>query len=541
MFKVRSDFQDGMNNLLSGLRRRFWTSILLGAFLCTVGPAAMIAKAQGGSAGIGYTFKDVFFAFITLGFLILIGRWIRQKVGLFQTLFLPSSIVAGVIALLLGPGVLGAIVSAIAGDASLLANGLFPPQILAVWSAIPGVFINIVFATIFLGEFIPPPGEIWRRASPQVAFGQSLAWGQYVVGLLLAILVLGPLFGLPPMAGALIEIGFEGGHGTAAGMAEVFQELGFEAGPDLAVGMATVGIVSGIIAGVALANWGRQRGHTASSRLDTQIPADVQERMPVEEEDPVMAEKRRRHLSSLLIDPLSIQFGFVGVAIAIGWVILRLLVLIESATWNRGGEGLEVIGGIPLFPMALVGGIIVQLLLKRLDKQYLISRPLMVRIGGVALDSIIVAALSSISLAIIAQNLGAFAVLAIAGIAWNVLFFVYFAPRMIPVNWFERGLGDMGQSMGVTATGILLMRMVDPDDRTGAFESFGYKQLFFEPIVGGGLFTGAAPLLINRFGPVPVLLLTGGLLAFWIIFGLWNYKKIAQAVAVPQKETVTVP
>lgn len=77
----------------------------------------------------------------------------------------------------------------------------------------------------------------------------------------------------------------------------------------------------------------------------------------------------------------------------------------------------------------------------------------------------------------------------------------------------------MGQSMGVTATGILLLRMVDPENRTGAFESFAYKQLFFEPIVGGGLFTAAAPALVVRFGLVPVLLLTGGLLIFWLAMG----------------------
>ncbi len=53
--------------------------------------------------------------------------------------------------------------------------------------------------------------------------------------------------------------------------------------------------------------------------------------------------------------------------------------------------------------------------------------------------------------------------------------------------------------------------MVDPENRTGAFESFAYKQLFFEPIVGGGLFTAAAPALIARFGSISILLLTSEL------------------------------
>lgn len=38
--------------------------------------------------------------------------------------------------------------------------------------------------------------------------------------------------------GGLIEIGFEGGHGTAAGMADTFADLGFEEGADLALGLA---------------------------------------------------------------------------------------------------------------------------------------------------------------------------------------------------------------------------------------------------------------------------------------------------------------
>lgn len=503
-------------------------SIFIGALILLIGPGAVIALAQGSGKGTSYDFKDVFFAFVILSFLILFGRWLRQKVPLFQTLFLPSSIVAGGVALLLGPGVLGAIAKALSGEDFFLANGLFPQPIRDVWSAVPGVFINIVFATIFLGEYIPSPRDIWRKAAPQVAFGQTLAWGQYVVGLLLAILVLTPVFGLDPIAGALIEIAFEGGHGTAAGMAPVLTNLGFADGPDLALGLATVGIVSGIVAGVVLAEWGRKKGYIAVTQGENLWQETAAEGHV---ESLEIREKRARHQRSLLIDPLSIQFGFVGLAIAIGWLILQAFIFIESVTWNRGGEGREILSAIPLFPLALVGGIIVQLILERLHRTYLIDRQLMNRIGGVALDVTIVTALASISLAVIGGNLGAFITLSLAGIAWNILVFIFLAPRIIPTYWFERGIGDMGQSMGVTATGLLLMRMVDPDNHSGAFESFAYKQLFFEPIVGGGLFTAVAPILIREWGPVPVLLLTSVILAFWLVFGFWNYRQMTKPMA----------
>src|SRR5699024_1923612 len=89
--------------------------------------------------------------------------------------------------------------------------------------------------------------------------------------------------------------------------------------------------------------------------------------------------------------------------------------------------------------------------------------------------------------------------------------------------WFERGIGDFGQSMGVTATGLILMRIVDPEGRSPAFEAFGYKQLVFEPFFGGGLVTAMAVPLVFFFGPWPLLIgmavvllvsAVGGLLIF---------------------------
>ena len=158
-----------------------------------------------------FNLLNVLFAFIIVGILLLVARVIKHKIGLFQTLYIPESIIAGAIALLLGTGVLGAIAVATgASPDSYLAGGLFPEEMREVWSQSPGVFINIVFAALFLGEHIPNPRDIWRKTAPQVAFGQTLAWGQYVLGILVTLLVLTPLFDANPSTGALIEIGFEG-------------------------------------------------------------------------------------------------------------------------------------------------------------------------------------------------------------------------------------------------------------------------------------------------------------------------------------------
>lgn len=482
-----------------------------------------------------FVLRDVFFAFIWIGLLVLGGRYLKQKIRWIQHLYLPESIVAGTLALLLGPQVLGAIATAWSGEDSLLATGLFPEAIRTVWSQSPGVFINIVFAALFLGEHIPNPREIWRKTAPQVVFGQSLAWGQYVVGILVTLIILVPVFGINPIAAALIEIGFEGGHGTAGGMTETFLDLGFADGPDLALGLATVGIVSGIICGTTLANWARQKGHIQSFQAEVEDSDEIPNL--TESESPEMQRRRSQLMRGLLVDPLSLHFGIVGIAIVIGWLIQRGLILLEAATW--GQTGFTVMTYVPLFPMALIGGIIVQIVMIRLGLDALIVQSLMKNIAGVALDVVVVTALASISLTVIGSNLVPFIILSVAGIVWNVGFFLFYAPRIFPSYWFEKGIGDMGQSMGVTATGILLLRMVDPYNRSTAFESFAYKQLFFEPIVGGGLFTAAAPALIVNLGLLTTLVITGGLLVFWLGMGyLLMVRRAQEARTAPQREFI---
>ena len=298
-------------------------------------------------------------------------------------------------------------------------------------------------------------------------------------------------------------------------MANTLTKLGFPEGGNLALGLATVGILSGIISGTWLIQWGQKKGYIEANKN----PKALKEIKTENKEDIQSVE-----LENIGIDKLTVNFGFTALAIAFGWLILKGLFWLESISWGK--NGLELIEAVPLFPMALIGGIIVQIAAKKLKIDSLIDRQIQESISGIAIDIVIVTAIAGIDLTILGNNLEVFIILSLVGIIWNILAFTILAPRIIPEYWFARGLGDMGQSMGVTATGILLIRMVDPDNQTAAMTSFAYKQLFFEPIVGGGLFTAAAPVLIVQFGSLPILLLTSALLVFWLVFGMVNRNKI---------------
>lgn len=125
------------------------------------------------------------------------------------------------------------------------------------------------------------------------------------------------------------------------------------------------------------------------------------------------------------------HLGFVAVAIAVGWLLLEGLAALEEATWG-GPDGLELLVHLPLFPMAMLGGVLLQIVLDRTGRAALVDRRLINRISGAALDLIIVAALETLSLEALGGNLGPFLVLALAGIVWNVAAFLLLAPRIVP-------------------------------------------------------------------------------------------------------------
>lgn len=549
------------------------------------------------------TLGTISMAVVLLGLLLLLARLLRRRITPLRTYHIPSSLVAGLIGLLLGPQVLGRFFGGVGGDGWLgfFREGAWPEGVVFVWRELPAVLISVVFAGLFLGKDIPSPKRIWHLAGPHAAFGQTVAWGQYVVGIGITLLVLQPYFGTPEIAGALLDIGFEGGHGTAAGLGTTFESLGWPAGESIALGLATIGLILGIVLGTIMVNIAARtslipnvregigggdpggttedepsrtgrvgpRGERASDRGSDRASHDRdafpkyrtargaideardRELIRAETEDPDDAEANRKghpaeELDSSdradttdegrdcpagggrsrgrLTDPLTPQIGWLALSIAIGWLILKGLVWLEDRTWGTMMET-DIIQHVPLFPLAMIGSVIVQLSLDALGLGHLTKRRLIKRISGTSMDLIVAGAIAALSLGVLAAHWQALAILAGVGVLWNVGALVFLAPRMFPNFWFTRSLGDFGQSMGMTIVGLLLIRIADPENETPAVDGFGYKQRLFEPFVGGGLFTAVSMPLIAQFGAIPVLVFTAVMLALFLWLGIGYFGK----------------
>jgi ESS family glutamate:Na+ symporter len=437
------------------------------------------------------------YSFVALSLVLGIGYVLRLKIRFLRVLYLPSCVIGGIVALILL-------------EAARQASIDVPVAWTAGWSKLPGMLINVVFACLFLGVRLPSLRELWQRSSMQLCYGQIVAWGQYVVGVGLVLLVLGSLFGLPAAFGGILPVGFEGGHGTAAGLGPVFNELGWPEGLQFALASATFGIVSAIIVGMILVNWAVRRGHTVK-KLDI---ANVDE----DDEIGIIPVDRRPtagHLtvSSDTIGALSLHIVVVAVAILIGIVLKQGLVLIEGLVPLLARH--HLLSSFPLFPLCMLGGLVIQLFEDRYDHHRLIDVGLTRRIQNAALDFLVVAAIATIKLQVVLAGLVPLLILVAAGIAWNVFCVIVLAPRVFRNAWFERAIAEMGQSMGVTATGLLLLRVVDPDYETPAADAFACKQLLHEPFMGGGLWTGMAIPLLFAIGAWPVFLIACGAVVIW--------------------------
>ncbi len=399
---------------------------------------------------------------------------------------------------------------------------LIPQAVIDLWDQLPLILLTMVFGSLLLGKPLPRPGGLWRPLSAQVLLALTLAFGQYLVASLAVLFLLQPWLGVSPVMACLIEVAYEGGHGSAAAMGPTYERLGLVGGEALGLAMATVGLLASTLVGGLVVVVARSRGW-----LTVFPPIAALDPPP-----PPLASGEAAPSSSAAASATapsglaawSVNLALAGIAVAIGWLALEGL-----QAWAQGTDGVlrSVIDALPVFPLALVGSLLVRLVLERTGSTAQASAAIQSRIGTLCADLLITAATACLDLSLLAHNWRPLSVLALVGLAWNLAVILLLAPRILPPDWFERGILEFGQATGVAASGLLLLRMADPDDRSEALPAFSIKQLLLQPLLAGGVITVVAPLAVDGWG---LPLWTGvclGLVMVWIGLGLWLGRRAA--------------
>lgn len=384
------------------------------------------------------------FSIVVLGIVLLLATVVRRYVPLFASLFIPTSVIAGFVILLIGPQILGVWTDT---------DGAIPGEVLAIWATLPGLLINVVFAAVMLGKKLPKPAQIWRASAPHVIFGSALSFGQFALGALAVALILTPFFGVTDLAGSIIEMSFAGGHGTIAGMGPLLAEAGASDLIDLGLGLATISMVTGIVFGSLLVRWAVRNPRIQLARTTPLTGKEVHD------------------LNNAGVDPSE-----------------------RDAEPDNRGMG-----------------------------------PVTVALMCIALA--IAAAIGTMSLATLGANVPVLIVFTVIAVAWSVTALLFFGPRIHGRDWFEHAIADFGQSQGNVATGFVLADMVDPQRRTNAANAYGYKQLGYEPFLGGGLITAFSVPLIIAWGSLTFGLVSLGLAVGFLAWGVGRRRALDRASA----------
>ncbi len=406
-----------------------------------------------------------------ISILMLIGKVIRVKVKLIQQLFIPPSLIAGLLGLAFGPNGTGWIP---------LSNEL------GTYSAI---LIALVFGALPLSSPNVSMKEVAKRVGPIWSYaltGMLLQWG--IMGLfgLFVIKLIWP--DLNDAFGIMLPTGFYGGHGTAAAIGAAFHELGWDDAQSLGMTTATVGIICAIVGGLIFIK-------RAARHKQTAFISDFNE-LPDELRSGLLPEDKRDSLgtattSSISIDSLTFHMAFVFVIAFLGYLA------------SQGVKSFYPSLELPVFSCAFIIGLVLKKIFDRTTVSRYICPQTTERLSSSCTDLLVACGVASIKLGVIVKYAIPLLVLILVGIIVVYSITFYLGRRLSPSYWFERTIFAWGWWTGTMAMGIALLRIVDPKLASKAMDDYAMAYLPIAPV----------EILLITF--VPILFVNG--LGIWLL------------------------
>jgi ESS family glutamate:Na+ symporter len=378
----------------------------------------------------------------------------------------------------------------------------------------PGPLIAVVFAGLLIEKSEKRFGEAIRGAALAGIMVWIIVLGQVALGLLATWLVIAPHFDVPPAFGQLIAAGFAGGHGTAAALGTIYRDLlEFPPGLDLGLFMATIGLIYSLISGIVLINIAVRRGWTRSGDARAERISGLEQRS-----NPSPAALAR--VGGEVIDPMAFQIVILAMAFLVG-VALQWL-FIAGAELVLDAETMDYVRNVPLFLFTLIGGWTIRHAMTLLGVGDLIDSASIKRLVAIAMEFLIVAAISSLRIDVVVSFIGPLLLLCVLGFVWTAVCLLILSRLVLPrAYWFELGILNYGMSTGTTAQGLLLLRIIDRDFESGAAEDYALAAPLSAPFIGGGVLTMSLPLILAKLGLPFVTIMTTTIVAGLLALGWW--------------------
>lgn len=451
--------------------------------------------------------QQIFYVLCYLSFLLILGVFIKSKVKVFQDLFIPASVIGGFIGLILGPEVLGRIFSF-----------SLPVTWLKEMALLPGILIVPVVAAVPLGlEFKGSNGKgVVRDVGIMGRILFIATFLQEIIGYFVNF-VCTRFFNIDlyKSFGVELNAGFSGGHGTAGMIGRTLHEMNMDywaLAQGIATTTATFGLIGGILLGIFLINRACRKGETSLLKKPSDIPMELKRGYYTDTTK--QASIGRETMLSSSIDVLAFHVAIIFSVCGVSYIILALIKKYK----------VPVLSSFSVWAFAMVIMILVWKAIKKLGLEWCVDTKVKSKITSMLTEFAVVSAVATLPLrAVFSYFVPIMAMMILGFIAtwWCIKYFSY---RYYKGNYaFERAVAMLGTCLGVFLTGLLLLRICDPEFSTPVLGdySLGFS---LTALMGPILMVSCISLSI-AYGPlVPVFLNLGLMVIFLGIIILLDKK-----------------
>jgi glutamate:Na+ symporter, ESS family len=415
-------------------------------------------------------FLPFFAPFGWISIMLIVGVILRAKVGFFQKYLFPASIIGGLLGFIL-----------------ISVGWINIPH--ATFAKFAVFFFTLNFISIGLtgaDEADAKPGSTIRKTMVRGMLWMSCLWA--AVFMLQALTSLGWLsltnmFTEPVYPGFawLLPSGFAQGPGQAVALASVWQGP-FKIPNAVSFGLtfAAVGFLVSALIGVPLANWGIRKGLTAHAPKD--LPQDFIVGLSDKGKGP-NAGQLTTHPGN--VDGMAFQVAILMATFFITYFACLGLKMILPGPIKALAFGL-------MFLWGMIIASIIRLILGKLGLTVYIDNNVQRRITGIAVDFMVVATLVAVKVAVVWAFIVPISILSISAAVLTTLFLMYFGSRLDHLS-FERFIALFGTCTGTAASGLLLLRIVDPEFKTPAAQEVGLMNVFLLVLIPTSFFSFPMP------------------------------------------------
>jgi ESS family glutamate:Na+ symporter len=448
-----------------------------------------------------FTF-DYMILFGNLSFLLLFGLFLRSRIPFLQKFFVPACIIAGLIGLIVRTILV--YFNIIASDTILLET--------IIYHIFNITFISLGLTTDKKEDISKRKKTGFKNISSMGLLIVTIAALQFLIGGGFVILFNSLGFNLYPTFGFLVTMGFEEGPGQALSIGKSWEGFGFTNAATIGLSFATLGYIFAIFVGVPLVYWAIKKGKVKV--IGREISTYFKKGFYSSDCEKKIAGLHTTHPAN--IDSLTFHAALVGVVYVLTYGFLKLLEIVTPPDISELYWGFFFIWGL------LIAFIVKKIILIT-KTDYILDSELQGRITGWGVDYLIVTAITSISLGIVVNYAVPILIMAVSvGIA-TLLWVVYFGPKIWKEYTFERTAGLYAMETGTVATGLLLIRIIDPDFRSPAAIDLALSSIIALPFMFVMFHFAAAPILLNWSIEITMLVFVAflvGTLLFMKLFRL---------------------